>query len=64
MVLEAAVQIGRGKFWSTSLVTMSWATRCRSDGSIVPSAAATKAHIAMLASRNAPLCNSCFFAVS
>lgn len=53
-----------GKFCSTSLVEMSCATRCRSDGSTVPSAAATRAHIAMLASRKAPLLRSFFFAVS
>ncbi len=53
-----------GKFCSTSLVAISWATRWRSEGSTVPSAAATSAHIAMLASRNAPLFRSFFFATN
>ncbi|CAM5257815.1 hypothetical protein SALBM135S_03653 [Streptomyces alboniger] len=43
---------------------MSWATRCRSEGSTVPSAAATRAHMAMPASRKAPLLRSFFFAIS
>jgi hypothetical protein len=49
---------------STSFVAISEATRCRSAGSTVPSAAATSAHMAMLASRNAPLLRSFFFAAN
>ncbi|KOG53965.1 hypothetical protein ADK76_25600 [Streptomyces griseoflavus] len=45
-------------------MAMSWATRCRSEGSTCPSAAATSAHIAMLASRKAPLFSSFFLATS
>ncbi len=61
--LETAAEVVRRKFCNTSFVAMSWATRCRSEGSTVPSAAATSAHIATLASRNAPpLFRSFFFA--